>query len=211
MVPHGVDLPHNAGNARPDAFHRRFPELTGRRLALCMGRVHPIKRFPLVVEALARVRAGLEDLSLVIAGHDAGHLAEVRSTASRLELQDRVVDIGFAEGGLKDEILAAADLFVLPSIHENFGVAVVEAMSHGVPVVVTPGVAAHVYVDQSGGGLTVEGTAEALADAIRRVLEGDARTMGLRGRNFVADHLSWPAVARQLDDMYREAIARAHQ
>jgi len=117
-----------------------------------------------------------------------------------------VVFAGFLEGEAKQEALAGADLFVLPSIDENFGIAVVEAMAHGLPVVVTPGVAAHVYVDQSGGGLTVEGTVESLAEGMRKILNGDGPAMGRRARAFIEQYLSWPAVMRQYDQMYRDAI-----
>jgi alpha-1,6-mannosyltransferase len=88
-------------------------------------------------------------------------------------------------------------------------VAVVEAMACELPVLVTPGVAAGQYVEVSGGGLVVQGTAEALALGIRRILTSDPRQMGRDGREFVEQHLSWPAALAQLDELYRELVQRA--
>ncbi len=97
-----------------------------------------------------------------------------------------------------------ADVFVLPSRDENFGMAVVEAMAHSVPTVVTRGVAAHEYVDASGGGVTVGDTADALAEGIRQMLAGDRAKIGTRGRDFVESNLSWLAVGRQIEQLYSD-------
>jgi len=206
VVPHGVDVPVLNDRELEPALFARFPCLKGRRIVLCMGRVHPIKRFPIVVEALASLGDAGRNLALVIAGNDAGDLASVESTARRHALQDRVVFAGFVQEDLKRSILSAADLLVHPSLHENFGVAIVEAMAHGVPALVSPGVATHVYVDQSGCGLTVEGTVQSLTEGMRKIINGDGAAMGRRGREFVQQHLSWQAVMRQYDRMYQDAL-----
>jgi glycosyltransferase involved in cell wall biosynthesis len=208
VIPHGVPVPNARGgcDARDaEQFLTEFPQLKGRRIVLCLGRIDPIKRFPLAVEALGRLRESHADLTLVIAGFDAGHLAEVQTTAARLGLADRVVYAGFLQGERKQAAFAAASAFVLPSSHENFGVAAVEAMAHGVPAVVTPEVASHEYVDRCRGGFTVAGTADAIADGLCRVLSGDGPHMGRRGRDFVLHHLSWDAVAGRLEEMYEGA------
>ncbi|NLE44675.1 MAG: group 1 glycosyl transferase, partial [Chloroflexi bacterium] len=84
---------------------------------------------------------------------------------------------------------------------------VVEAMAHGVPSLVTPGVASHVYVDASGAGITVDDSLEAVVAGLRRLLESDRLATGEKGRRYVEQHLSWKSIARQIDLLYRAAIA----
>jgi glycosyltransferase involved in cell wall biosynthesis len=187
---------------------KRFPKLRGRRVVLFLSRVAPIKRPELLVEAVARVRRELPDLILLIAGHDAGGMAAVHDAVDRHNLREHVVFSGFLEGAEKLAAYAVASVFVLPSGHENFGVAVAEAMAHGVPVVVTEGVASHVYIDEAGCGRTVDANAEALSRGLRDVLSSDREALGNRGREYVAEHLTWSSVVQQLDELYREAIAQ---
>jgi len=79
-------------------------------------------------------------------------------------------------------------------------------MAHGVPVLVTPGVASHVYVDECGAGLTVPGSAREVAEGLRRLLRSGRDEWGRRGRAFVAENLSWSVVARELDRLYQEMV-----
>lgn len=209
VVPHGVDVPEFDRHAAARAFLLRYPQLRARRIVFCMARLNPIKRIDLLVEAMAILRGESPDLALVVAGQDDGHMAAVRDAARRTGLEDSVVLTGFAAGELKRGAMAAAKLFALPSKHENFGVAVIEAMAHGLPALVTPEVASHLYVDQSGGGLTVEGNAQAIAGAMRSLLAADLEDLGRRARRFVQENLSWESSVRRLEGLYREIIAEA--
>lgn len=208
VVPHGVDLPPAGTAQRRRSLFASFPQLRGKRVVLFMSRVTPKKRPELIVEAIARLRPQYPNLALLVAGQDDGHLAVLRAAAQKHGLAGSVVYLGFVQGELKRAAFAVADLMALPSIDENFAVAVIEAMAYGVPALVTPGVAAHVFVDQSGAGLTVEGTAQALAQGMRKLLESDRARLGRMGRQFVKQHLSWTAVIRQLDRVYRDAMAQ---
>ncbi len=205
-IPHGVSLPNTDGDDLARMFYSRHPHLFGTTIVLFLARVHPIKRPSWVVEAVARLASAFPDLFLVAAGNDAGAMAQVQETVRRLQLGDRCLFPGFLRGEEKEQVLAAADVFVLPSISENFGVAVVEAMAHGVPVVVTPGVAAHEYVDAAGCGFTVEDSIEAVAEGIRKVLQSDRDELGRRGREYVARHLTWPVIVGKLDELYRKVL-----
>ena len=205
VVPHGVDLP----DIRPEmatSFQRRFPLLRGKRILLFLGRIHAKKQPELIVEAMAHLRPEMNDLALAIVGSDEDHLHIVQDVARRHGLTDSVIHCGFLEGEAKHEAFAAASLFVLPSLDENFGIAVVEAMACSVPVLVTPGVATHSYVDQSGAGMTVEPHSAALADGLRCLLRLDRQVVGQKGRAFVEEHLSWPSIHRQIDRIYADLL-----
>ncbi len=209
VVPLGAAVPDLDLDHAAEEFFAKFPELRGRRLLLYMSRIAPKKRLELLVEAIAALRAELPDLTLLVAGHDAGHLEAVEAAIRRLHVADRVVFAGFLQGELKHGALAASHLFALPSVDENFGVAVVEAMAHGVPVIVTRGVGTHVFVDKSGCGRTVDGGVPSIAEAVRCLLSGKRQLLGQRGRRFVEEHVSWRAISRQLDDLYQEICKRS--
>jgi glycosyltransferase involved in cell wall biosynthesis len=207
IIPHGVTVPAAPNDDARRVFLERFPQLRGKQVVLSIARIAPKKRPEMLVEALARLLPEGQDLMLLLAGSDEGHLAVVQAAARRHSMENAVVYAGFLDGLMKEGAFAVADAFALPSLDENFAVAVTEAMAHGVPVLVTPQVAAHVYVDESGGGLTAPGTPEAFAFGIRAILCSDRAAMGRRGRDYVERNLSWDAVIQQIDAMYREAVA----
>lgn len=204
VVPLGVPLPRELrGNERVLA---RYPQLRGKRVVLFMGRLHEIKRPQWVVEACARLHTEIPDLALVLAGPDVGMGEELRRQSEQAGLDGATVFPGFLQDPDKAEAFGLAHVLCLPSQHENFGVVVVEAMAHGVPVVVTPGVASHVYVDEARCGFTVEDSVEGVAEGIRRVLLSDRKELGRRGREYVEKHLTWQAVAEKVDELYRTII-----
>lgn len=211
VVPLGAAVPDRDDLVKArGAFLSRSPQLRNRQIVLYMSRIAPKKRLDLLVEAVGLLRDDLPELMLVVAGQDSGHLSTVEESIRRTRLAERVMFTGFLQGELKHGALAAASLFALPSIDENFGVAVVEAMAHGVPVIVTPGVGARVFVEESGCGRTVDDNAAAIAAGIRQLLSEDRNDVGDRGRRYVANYLSWNTVAKQLDALYRDLCAKPH-
>ncbi|WP_339909330.1 glycosyltransferase [Symmachiella dynata] len=211
VIPHGVTIPNLDCDASRRDLYSQFPQLCGKRILLFLGRITAKKRPEIIVRALAKLRMTSPDSVLVIAGNDAGHLPATRDEVQRHGLDEAVIFTGFLSGKLKQAALSVADIFVLPSIDENFGVAVVEAMAHGTPVVVTPEVASHIYVDNAEAGLTVPGNDDAFAEAIANILSGDPTAMGDRGRQYVQQHLTWPAVNQRLNDLYEQAIRPQRQ
>lgn len=207
VVPHGVSLPSGDDWASRDIFLSQFPQLRGKRFVLFLSRVHPIKRLDLLIRAFSSLGTRFPELLLVVAGNDSGALQGAKDLIHDMRLEEKVLFTGFLAADSKRGALEAADVFALPSEHENFGVAVVEAMAHGVPTIVTKGVAAHDYVDASGCGYTVDSTPDAIAEGLQRVLLGGKAHYGGRGRQFVIDHLTWSRVSQILTSMYQDAVS----
>jgi len=205
VVPHGVAVPW-ANGTTPDEARAALGLPPAARVILYLSRLAPKKRPEWVAEALARLRPDNPGLVAVFAGPDAGAEHDLDQAIAAAGLQDAIRRFGFVTGGQKEQLLAAADVLVLPSRSENFGVVVVEAMAHGVPVVVTPGVASHIHVDASGGGLTVDDTLDAFVAGLRQVLSADRRHLGRRGREYVENHLTWQAVTRHVEELYQAVI-----
>jgi len=136
VSPLGVESPEISPNAKSE-FLSRYPQLQNTRNFLFLGRLHPKKGCDILLEAFAQLRSN-EPTSLILAGPDQiGWERELRDQAARLNLTERVVFTGMLEGVMKQGAFAAADAFVLASHQENFGIAVVEALAAGVPVLIS--------------------------------------------------------------------------
>jgi glycosyltransferase involved in cell wall biosynthesis len=192
VIPNGVDLPHLEGRATVT---------TGVRTALFMGRIYPVKGLPMLIEAWARVRP--VGWTLVIAGPDeAGHEALIRKLVKDHSLGDVIEFAGQLSGEAKREAFSSAQLFVLPTHSESFGVAIAEALSYEVPVLTTTA-APWPELEPRGCGWsvapTVEGVAHALAVATAKVPE-DLAQMGRRGRQYVAASYAWRVIGPSFRD-----------
>ena len=169
---------------------------------LFLGRLHPKKGLDVLLDAWPRVSASREAARLVIAG-----TGDKRFSTSPHPGVDYV---GFVSGQTKAECLANADVFVLPSHNENFGIAVLEAIAAGVPAVVSPGVQLAPWVAEQRLGVIADRDPAALADAILSVL-GDAELrsrVAQNGAEAVTRTFGLPRVAPALLDMYHSAISR---
>jgi glycosyltransferase involved in cell wall biosynthesis len=173
---------------------------------VALGRVHPIKRLEVVLDALAGVRF----LRLVIAGRgEASYEARLRQRAERLGLCRRVTWAGHVSGIEKRRLLRGARCLVQASRLESFGVAVLEAMAAGVPVAVARSVAAADQVMSSNTGVVVDERGVTWVDVFRSVLDSPTRW-----DSFAAGAAAWatslPSVeesGRALVGMYGEACA----
>ncbi len=157
-IANGVDLPPAAPpGSRPQG---------GARTALFLGRLYPVKGLPMLVEAWARARP--RDWRLVIAGPDeAGHRAVVEAVVAAAGLGEAVSFTGPVAGEAKTALLRGADVLVLPSHSESFGMVVAEALAHGTPVLTTTAVP-WPALEARQCGWRAAPTADALAEALAR-------------------------------------------
>ncbi|HMO75702.1 MAG TPA: glycosyltransferase [Sphingopyxis sp.] len=200
LIANGIDI--------PDLPTRAHPPEGEPRIALFLGRLHPVKGLAMLVEAWARLRPAGWKLRLVGPDED-GYRAELEAQITAAGLSEHVAIAGPASGAEKQAHFAAASLFLLPSYTENFGIAAAEALAHGLPVVTTTGTPWRVLEEQ-GCGWWVAPETDAIAAALDEATAlPDTRlaAMGATGRSWVADHLHWPAIAKQFSDAYAVAIA----
>jgi glycosyltransferase involved in cell wall biosynthesis len=157
------------GRAEDDhrALRENLPDLVGRRYLLFLGRIHPKKGCDLLLEAFATAAASDPDLMLVMAGPDQlGWANELMRRAVDLGIDRRVRWVGMLTGALKWGVIRSAEAFVLPSHQENFGIAVAEALSCGVPVLISDKVNIWREIQADGAGFVgadnLEGTIQIL-------------------------------------------------
>jgi len=210
VLPTGVEMDGTGGDAG-EPIEGLVEE--GTRLVVYLARIHPIK----CVDLLLRAFSDLEDrdpgLRLVIAGDgDSTLVADLKRLAEELRLGDRVRWLGFTSGARKRWLLARADVFVLPSASENFGIAVVEAMNAGAPVIVTRGCGLAEFVGQREAGIITDGTVGSLCAALTRLLSDEnlRLAMGQAGRRAAQQELSLEAFGTRLETLYRSVLA-GHQ
>jgi glycosyltransferase involved in cell wall biosynthesis len=207
IVPIGADVAKLSRHADPSCFRRRF-DLGGQRIILWMGRIVQAKGLPLLLEGVAQSLRQATDVSVVLAGPDpVGHRAQLESLASLLGIRDKIIFTGPLDGEDKQRALCSAEIFVLPSHSENFGLAALEAMAVGHPVLLSPGVCIANEVAMAGAGLILQRDANAWGAALAGLLADKERCtkMGEEGRRF-AWRYDWSNVVTQLERSYYQMV-----
>ena len=195
IIPNGIDLPEQVVAHSPGKVQRTV---------VFLSRLHPKKGIPSLVEAWARLAPRRPDWRLVIAGPDeGGHRSELEGMV-RSKNVPRVVFPGPLYGPAKDALLDEADLFVLPTQSENFGIAVAEALAAGIPAIVTTGAPWQGLATQRCGWWIEQGV-EPLQAALQEATAlsaSERRMMGLRGREWMRRDFAWNAIGRDMRDLY---------
>jgi glycosyltransferase involved in cell wall biosynthesis len=114
--------------------------------------------------------------------------------------------LGHVQGDAKTSLLQQADWFLLPSAAENFGIAVVEALAAGTPVIVSPQVAVAELIDAAGAGLVCPSDPAALCRLLLSHYQGPTTAMRLAARSLAESTFSWSSVADQLESSYCEIL-----
>lgn len=196
VVPNGVDIPVASSSVTREDD-----------LVVFLGRLNWKKGIDRLIEAMPMI----PNARLEIAGNDEeNYSSQLNDLAGRLGVSHRVHFAGAVSGDEKDRLLRRAAVFVLPSLSENFGNAVVEAMAVGTPVVVTPEVGLAEAVEQAGSGVLTSNAPANLAAAIGRLLENrvEREAMGRRGREVVQSRFAWAKVAAAMERQYEQCLGR---
>lgn len=197
VIPNGIDI--------PECPHRT----PSQPFVLSLGRIHPKKGLDRLIVAWARISPEFPAWRLRIVGpSEVNHAVELKELARRLNLE--TVEItGAVYGSDKTALLASAELFALPTLHENFALTVAESLAASTPVISTRG-APWAGLDSHGCGWWIDHGVEAMAAALRTAMSlpsGERRTMGDRGRAWMARDFGWDRMATQMIDVYRWLVS----
>ena len=168
----------------PGSFRRRHPEIGDKHIILFFGRVNFKKGLDILAKAFGAVARQRQDVHLVIAGPDnEGWGARVRTWLGEEGVLGRTTFTGMLLGPDKLAVLRDASMFVLPSYTENFGLAVIEAMAAGLPIIISDKVNIWREVESAGAGKVVPCEAGKFTKAILDLLDKPemARQMGQKG------------------------------
>jgi glycosyltransferase involved in cell wall biosynthesis len=196
VAPNGVDLPDESVLATHDPTAKE-------RTALFLSRIHPKKGLLDLVQAWAK--AAPAGWRLVIAGPDeGGHQAAVQAAVASAGLADVVHFPGPLAGPAKARAYQEADLFVLPSYSENFGLVIAEALAAGLPVITTHGTP-WAELEETGCGWWIPPGPGRLTAALQQataLAPAERQAMGRCGRHLISTRYTWPAIAQQMREAY---------
>jgi glycosyltransferase involved in cell wall biosynthesis len=180
-------------------------------IILFMSRIEPKKGLDLLIPALESILESGIEFSFILAGsnpQDADYETQIKVQIQNSILARYTTITGFVSGDLKNEILTNADLFVLPSYYENFGIAVAEAMAAGVPVAISDRIHIAEDIRQAEAGWVGPLEVGAIANSIKSaLLDPDERQRrGLNGKAYAKKHYNWDAIAQQTIDAYQHIL-----
>lgn len=199
IIPNGIDI-----SALDAKTHNDF------RTLLFLGRIHPKKGLDLLLPAWQQVQNRFPEWRMVIAGSDqgyfgeSGYLNELKNLVQKLGLK-RIEFVGELHGSEKTQAYHNAELFILPTYSENFGMTVAEALAAGTPAIVSKGAPWSGLAAQQAGWWIDVGSAPLVAcleDALSRS-PADLEAMGVRGRSWMESDFSWEHIGTQMLDTYR--------
>ena len=201
IIPNGIDLPDRA----------TMPPRGGgtERVVLSLGRIHPKKGLDRLVRAWARIEPEFPSWRLRIVGPaEVGHDKQLAALARALGLQRVAIEGPVYGAQQKLDTYRNADLFVLPTLNENFALTVAEALAAEVPVISTRG-APWAGLDRERCGWWIDHGVDPLAAALRQAMTigcAERRAMGARGRAWMARDFGWDRIAGDMLQVYRWLI-----
>jgi len=137
VIPNGIDLSDFADLPPKGCFKKKFNILESKKIILYLGRIHKIKGIDILVKAFAKVIEKLDYVRLVIVGPDDGYLGELEALIKAFKIEDKVLITGSLYGRDKLGAYVDADVYVLPSKYEIWGMTVLEAVACETPVILT--------------------------------------------------------------------------
>jgi poly(glycerol-phosphate) alpha-glucosyltransferase len=204
IIPNGVEMPMN--NARELEVPWDPALVTGRKVLLYLGRLHPKKGLSNLLRGWEKTRKKGKGWMLIIAGWDqGGHRSKLEQLTQELQISDSVKFIGPIFGSQRDAAYQNGDAFVLPSLSEGQPLTILEAWSHGLPVLMTLQCNLVEGFD-AGAGIpmkpTVEGAIVAL-EVLFSLSESELSDMGQNGQRLVKEQFSWPQISAEMFAVYR--------
>ncbi|MFT5329584.1 MAG: glycosyltransferase involved in cell wall biosynthesis [Parasphingorhabdus sp.] len=194
LAPNGVDIPDSDAPAPKSGY----------RTILSLGRVHPKKGLDRLVSAFAALECEFPGWRLRIIGpSEIGYGEKLKQLVGELGASSITVEPPLF-GADKLDAYREAEIFVLPTLHENFAMTVAEALAAGTPVISTKG-APWAGLETERCGRWIDHGVEPLAAALRATMalsDAERADMGVRGRAWMKRDFSWRAVASTLSDAY---------
>ncbi len=207
IIPHGINLSEFDTLPEKGMFRQKHGLDNNLKIILYLGRIHKIKGLDLLAKAFAELSQLSSDVRLIIVGPDDGYLRELQQLVRRLGIEEKVLFTGPLYGQEKLRAYVDANVYVLPSSYEIFGITILEAWACGIPVIVTDGCGlAHIIDGQAG--LVMPYNKDRLRDALRRLLDDEkmGHEFGENGRLLVHNKFNWEKIAGEIESLYQQVV-----
>ena len=207
-LPLGVKSPAHVLNATSE-LQKIYSIPSDRQIILFLSRLHPKKRPDLLIEVQQAIAHNSKSHLILAGSGDIEYVKYLRQLVTENQLSDRVTFTGFVTGYKKNLLLQGADIFVLPSYSENFGIAVAEAMAAGLPVIITPGVQISTDIAAADAGIVINSKTE-LVSAIAQLIKSQSRRSQLSQNaiELATNKYNWDVIASQLVSSYSDILKR---
>ncbi|MCH2317720.1 MAG: glycosyltransferase [SAR202 cluster bacterium] len=209
MIPNGIHTEEFENLPDRSQFVSRYPELENRLIVLFLGRIQQKKGLDILAQAFGNLVRTRHDVRLVVAGPDEDNtLTEVKTILKSQGALEKAVFPGMLTGEQKLEALSAADIFALTSYSEGFSVALLEALSAGLPLVITDE-CNFPEVGDSRAGFVVRPNDSETASALMSLLDSAdlRREMSENARRLVRSNYTWERIAEKMFTLYENVIA----
>ena len=209
MIPNGIHTEEFENLPDRSQFVSRYPELENRLIVLFLGRIQQKKGLDILAQAFGNLVRTRHDVRLVVAGPDEDNtLTEIKTILKSQGALEKAVFPGMLTGEQKLEALGAADIFALTSYSEGFSVALLEALSAGLPLVITDE-CNFPEVGDSRAGFVVRPNDSETASALMSLLDSAdlRREMSENARRLVRSNYTWERIAEKMFTLYENVIA----
>ncbi len=204
IVPSGIDLSEFDNLPERGGFRRKYGLGDDQRIILYLGRIHKIKGLDILTKAFADLSKEIDNANLAIVGPDDGYLSTLKRLTKELHIEEKVLFTGSLYEREKLQAYVDADICVLPSSYEIFGITILEALACGTPVVLTDRCGIAEAIDGETG-LVVPYDKEQLKYALLRMLGDDKMRLQFseKGKLLVREKFSWEKMAEQMEKVYQ--------
>ena len=209
MIPNGIHTEEFENLPDRSQFVSRYPELENRLIVLFLGRIQQKKGLDILAQEFGNLVRTRHDVRLVVAGPDEDNtLTEIKTILKSQGALEKAVFPGMLTGEQKLEALSAADIFALTSYSEGFSVALLEALSAGLPLVITDE-CNFPEVGDSRAGFVVRPNDSETASALMSLLDSAdlRREMSENARRLVRSNYTWERIAKKMFTLYENVIA----
>jgi glycosyltransferase involved in cell wall biosynthesis len=207
-IPLGVVAPAPIENAK-EKLHHTYGIPSEIPTFLFLSRLHHKKQPDLLLKAAKQFLAK-QPCHVILAGKgEPQYIEQLKNLVEMLNIENHVTFAGFVTGYDKNLLLQGADVFVLPSHSENFGIVVAEALISELPVIITSGIQISAEINAANAGLVVEGEVLALSSALHQIVTNPRLRDELRrnGVHLAKSRYSWIAIAQELSSVYKNIIS----
>ncbi len=208
-IPNGINISPYEKPLERGLLRKKLGISNDEKVTLFVGRLHKEKRLDLIISAFSKIVKLRNDFHLIIVGKDQdGSGMAAQDLVAKLGLSNQVHFVGFLTGSDLAQAYADADLLVLMSHRENFGMVAIEAMAHGLPVLLTKEVGLANEVEEAGAGLVTSSNLEEISASWQKLLLRPdlCKSMGDQGKKLVREQFASDVVATRMIDCFEKIL-----